>query len=268
METALSWLEPRDRWKGWEAVFGPSIVLLTCALSVLANSVWGRMIGDVACGWRLGYSPRGPAFGIWSIIYLWSFLSILFQFLTNMNHDRWYCADFGANVLIGVAWLACSLWIYFFSEADSRNVKDGLGWAAICLVTAAVCAVSAVIWEMSWRSQDAERILTVGVPYGIFAGWLSLAASLSTGVYVSSQSRAPDPCDDDLVQVREIESWEYWAPTGVAIAAACIAISLPDPMLMASVSWGALWMPPGVRVWVGSAASLGFVAAVVRVVLM
>lgn len=261
---------PKDHWKGWDHVFGPGAVLLGCGASVLANWVWGRMIGDVACSWRLAYSPRGPAFGIWSIIYLWTFLSILFQFLTNMAEDEWYCPDFGVNVLTAVAWVACSIWIWFFSLADSRNVRDGLGWAACCLVTAAGCMLAAVIWESSWTSQDSTRILTVGVPYSLFGGWLVLAASLSVGVFVASQQRPPDRCDDDgeLLEVRVPEQWERFTPVAVAFASGTIAASLPDPILAVPLCWGVFWFPTGARLLPGIIALAALIVAVVRVLLV
>lgn len=246
----MEWLEAmvaeRDQWAGWEHVFGPSAQLFGCGSSILANWIWGRMIGDVACGWRLAYSPDGPAFGIWGVIYIWTALSILFQFLTNMNDTTWYCAPFGANALMGGAWLACSLWIWFFSLADSKNVRDGLGWAALCLVTAAGCALSAVIWERSWAAETIElvRILTVGVPYALFAGWLTVAASLSVGVYVASETRDPDEnCEkEDELRILRAEGNDRYVPLVVAVAVFAVGVGLPDPVLFVPLGWGVFWM--------------------------
>ena len=214
---------------------------------MFANWMWGRMIGDVACGWRLSWSPRGPAFGIWGVIYTWTFASVLFQFLTNMNDDFWYCPPVGANVLMAVAWVACSLWIWFFSLADSKDVKDGLGWAAILLVVAACCALSAVVWERSWWSRESTRILTVGVPYSLFAGWLVLAASLSVGTFIASQRREPDYKCNDEDSLREIREYgnDRWIPLVLALAGAAFAAGLSDPIVCVSITWGLFWVPRG-----------------------
>lgn len=268
METALDWVtaEP-DRWAGWQGAVGPSVLLLGCGASVAANLIWGRMIGNVACGWRLAFSPRGPAFGIWSVIYTWTFASIVCQFLANMDPERWYCAEFGPNVLMCVAWLACALWIWFFGLADSRDVRDGLGWAACCLVTAATCALVAVVWEHSWRSGSVVRILAVGVPFSLFSGWITLASSLSVGVFLASETRPQDECGENgqLVQLRVPGSFESWAPTVLALAVTAFAVGIPDPILTVSVCWGTFWMPTGVRVLPLAVASVAFVASVVRV---
>ena len=267
MESLVSWVDDdRDRWKGWEQVFGPGLLLIGCGASVLANSVWGRMIGDVACGWRLAYSPRGPAFSIWGVIYLWTATSVLLQFLTNMDPETWYAPEFGVNVLMCVSWLACSLWIWFFSLADSKNIKDGLGWAACCLVTAAICALVAVAWERSWPPGNTVRILAVGVPFSLFSGWLCLAASLSVGVFLASQTRPPDACDDDgeLIEVREPNTPERWAPVGLAVSVAAFSIGLPDPVLALPLCWGTYWMDPSVRTGPGLVAVLAFTGASVR----
>lgn len=234
---------PRDSWMGWEAAIGPIVLLLGCASSVLANWVWGSMIGDVSCAWQLSYSPMGPAFGIWAVIYFWTFASVLFQLLSNMDLERWAYAEFGSNVLMFVAWVACSLWVRFFSLADSKNIKDGLGWAAICLVLAAVCALSAVVWEHSWRFGDTTRVLTIGVPFSLYTGWLLLAASLSVGIFLASRSRPPDECDEDReLKVVIAEGGEKWVPAILAASVAAFALGLPDPILPVPVLWGLYWV--------------------------
>lgn len=263
----MDWFDDeRDRWAGWEQVFGPSALVVTAGFSVLANVAWGRMIGDVACGWRLSYSPRGPAFSIWGVIYLWTFCSVLFQFLTNMNADMWYCPAFGVNVLVSVAWLACCAWIYFFSLADSSKVKDGLGWAAWLLVVAAMCAGAAVLWESSWLSKDATRILTVGVPLSLFGGWLALAASLSVGVFLASETRPPDcTADDDVVEVRTPTTAEAWAPIALGILISSAAVGVADPVYVLPFCWGSFFMSEEARMWPSIVGGLGLLATLVRV---
>jgi hypothetical protein len=267
METLSVWVDDdSDRWEGWENVFGPGLLLVGLGSSVLANSVWGRMIGDVACSWRLAFSPRGPAFSIWGVIYLWTAVSVLLQFLSNMDAETWYVPDFGVNVLMCVAWLVCSLWIWFFSLADSNNVKDGLGWAACCLVVAASCAVAAVCWERSWPTGNTERILAVGVPFSLFAGWLCLASSLSVGVFLASQTRPADSCGEDgrLIEVRDPGTVEMWAPVVLAVVVSAFSIGLPDPVLVLPLCWGTYWMDPSVRTGPGIVAIVALSVAGVR----
>lgn len=270
MEFLEAMVAERDHWKGWQHIFGPGAVLVCCGASVLANWVWGRMIGDVACSWRLSYSPAGPAFGIWLVIYPWMFASVLFQFLVNMDEDRWYCPEFGVNVLIAVSWLACSLWIWFFSLADSKNVKDGLGWAAAMLMIAAGCALTAISWERSWWFGNHVRILTVGVPYSLFAGWLVLAASLSIGTFIASQTRdADESCSYDGTDLREIRApgVEAWVPVVLAFIGLCFSLGLSDPIVSVSVLWGLSWARANVPTWIARAvATAAVVGASVLVV--
>lgn len=266
----MDWLDEPDSWRGWQEVLGPVLLLLACGSSVLTNVAWGRTIGDVSCGWKLGYSPDNKAITIWGPIYLLMFFSIVFQLLYQLDASRWSVASLEANALIAGAWGFCGLWTYFFTLADSRNLNDGLGLAALFLVMAAGCALTAVVVERSWQMTNWVQILTIGVPFSLLAGWLVLAASLSVGVAIAAEQRPPDSCGEDggFLEVREIEVWERVAPIFVATFVGILAIWLGDPVLLVPVAWGIFWMRNNVRTAPLALAVIVFVTASVRAGLM
>lgn len=263
----MDWvLNEPDSWRGWQTLLGPVLLLLAAGSSVLTNALWGRTIGNVSCGWQLGYSPKNEAFVIWVPIYFLTFITVLCQLLYQLDASRWSVASLEANALIAGAWACSSLWTYFFSLADSRNLNDGLGLAAVFLVLAAVCALAAVVVERSWQSAEWMQILTIGLPFSLFAGWLILAASLSVGVAIASDNRAPDKCGEDggFLELREIEVWERAAPVIVVLCVGVLAIWLGDLVLLLPVIWGVFFMNNDVRTAPMVLAVVAFVTAAVR----
>lgn len=262
----MDWLDEPDSWRGCQDVLGPVLLLLAASSSVLTNALWGKTIGDVSCGWKLGYSPGNEAFSIWGPIYLLMFCSVLCQLLYQLDASRWSVASLEANALIAGAWVFCGLWTYFFSLADSRNLNDGIGLAAVFLVVAAGCALTAVITERSWQMTNWVQILTVGLPFSLLAGWLVLAASLSVGVAIASDNRPPNSCgeDGDFLELRAVETWERVAPIVVAVFVGGLAIWLGDPVLVMPVAWGVAWMPVSVRTAPFVIAVIAFGCAAVR----
>ena len=167
-------IPPDDRWR---TVAGPVAVLGAFAVSMTLNATCGRDIGGVACAWRPSFSPDSRAFGIWTAIYIGMIVTLIIQALDGFGPVL-YAADTDTNSLIAFAWLMCGLWAIVFSNADSHDRRVALGLAACILVLATWAALSAVLIEASWRSDDYVRIFCVGVPYSLFAGWLCVASTL------------------------------------------------------------------------------------------
>lgn len=220
-----------------------------------------RMIGDVSCAWRVSYSPRGPAFGIWGVIYLWTFASIVLQLLHGYTAPT-YIGEPQSNYLIGGAWALTGVWGQTFGRGDDGDRPGFIGLAAFVLIASAMLALGAVGIEQSWRSQDVWRTLGVGVPYSLFAGWLTVAATVNVGIAVMAVTTPPDPrcrrdaygdrpydrlLESEAVDTRAASSW---VPLGVAVAVSIGSFLFPDPVLVLPALWGIYFMQRHLKNWI------------------
>ena len=74
--------------KVWWYPAAPAAALLGSVLTWAAGAVWGDNIGLGACSYRLPYSPYGPAFSIWSLIYLWSDVGCVLQLFPEWHTGK------------------------------------------------------------------------------------------------------------------------------------------------------------------------------------
>lgn len=256
---------------GMEVALGPWVLLSGFVFGVALNT--NRRIGNVACAWRLSYSPKAPAFGIWGVIYLWTVGSAVLQ-LAHGYLAPTYVGEPQANYLMGAAWIVVGAWGLTFGRGAEEDIPGFIGVAAFVLVSAAMLALGAVSIEQSWRSRDPWKIVGVGVPYSLFAGWLIVAAAANIGIAIKA---ATEPPDARCTRGRYRRQWEEdpidassgssWVPLGLAIAASVGAVLLPDPVLVLPVAW-AIWnMKRHLKNWVALAITVAAaIATVVEVV--
>tara|TARA_Y100000389_G_scaffold201265_4_gene243541 strand:- start:10195 stop:11112 length:918 start_codon:yes stop_codon:yes gene_type:complete len=259
---------------GFEVAISPFLSLTTFLLGILLN--YGRSIGSVACAWRVSYSPRGPAFGIWCVIYLWTIASFGGQVAHGYLAPT-YLATPSVNYLMAGAWAFVGAWGVTFGRGAKADQPGFIGLAAFMLVAASILALTAVAVEQSWRSGDPWRIVGVGMPYALFAGWLSVAASVNVGIAVVAATREPDPrCTrgryrsyNALVEEEQTSraARSSWVPLLVATFISGLAFLIPDPVLVVPAAWGIWFMRRSVKNWVAiEVLAITCVACVVEVV--
>lgn len=252
---AYKWImEDTNSFAGWESVGGPVVLLVGLGLSILGNWLYGGMIGDVSCRYRLSYSPKNGAFGIWGVIYPYMIASILFQFLYSYDSNSFYVARFWSNLLLFVAWTASGAWTFFFGVADSPNPEVGLGFAAFFLLLAAITALSAVFVEQGFRADASwTRILTVSIPFSLYAGWLIVAASINVGIFVTISLNSNDTialCERDPGNQAEplIPDPRGWVdaslPLVLAAVVSVLSITQFDFVLILPIIWAISFMKP------------------------
>jgi hypothetical protein len=239
---------------GFEVAFGPWWVLAGFVWGIVMNV--GRRIGDISCAWRLSYSPAGPAFGIWGVIYLWTFASIVLQ-LAHGYLAPTYIGEPQSNYLIGGAWALVGVWGRVFGVGADEDKPGTIGVAASVLAAATLLAVTAVAVEQSWRSGNVAKIVGVGVPYALFAGWLAVATVLNASIAYVAATTAPDTrCtrgrykDRLLTEPIESSAWSRYVPLSVAVAVSIVAFLMPDPVLVVPVLWGIYNMRRTLQNWV------------------
>jgi len=273
---AYKWvMEDSDSFAGWENVGGPVVLLIGLGLSVLGNWLYGGMIGDVSCRYRLSYSPRNGAFIIWSVVYPYMTASVFFQFLYSFDSNSFYVARFWSNLLLFVAWTASGAWTFFFGTGDSPNPEVGLGFATFFLLLAAITALSAVFVEQGFRADASwTRILTVSIPFSLYAGWLIVAASINVGIFVTISLNSTDTtalCERDPNSrseplIPDPRGWvEASLPLVLAVGVSIISITQLDFVLVLPVIWAIVFMKKRVIEYI--AIAVGCLSLAVSIVL-
>jgi hypothetical protein len=117
---------------------------------------------------RPSIQPAGYAFSIWGAIYLWLFLHAGFGLLKRAEVPEWDRVRWPLTVAvaIGAVWQAIAL--------------QSVIWGTVTIWMMAAGAIAAFL-----RADPvADRWLLSG-PTAIFAGWLSAASAVSTGVLIA-----------------------------------------------------------------------------------
>jgi hypothetical protein len=165
-------------------LIGPLAVLSACVHSAVSSGIWSRNIGETSCRWRTAYNPDGRAFGIWSVIYTGTLLSVALQLLDIIPTVGWW-----ASLLWSISWASCGVWVPLFDGEYPRALLS----AAVAISVAAVTAVAASWVESSvggsWScpaTGDEGPLLGSCVaatwPLSLLAGWLLAAATLNIGI--------------------------------------------------------------------------------------
>lgn len=117
---------------------------------------------------RPSIQPAGYAFSIWGVIYLWLFLHAVFGLLKRAEVPAWDRVRWPLTVAVGIGavWQAIAL--------------QSVIWGTVTIWMMAAGAIAAFL-----RADPvADRWLLSG-PTAIFAGWLSAASAVSTGVLIA-----------------------------------------------------------------------------------
>jgi hypothetical protein len=117
---------------------------------------------------RPSIQPAGYAFAIWSVIYLWLIAHAVFGLWKRADDPAWDVVRLPLTVavLVGAVWL---------SIAGSSAI-----WGTVTIWLMAGAAITAFL-----RAAPAVDRWMLSGPTAIFAGWLSAAAAVSTGVLIA-----------------------------------------------------------------------------------
>ena len=117
---------------------------------------------------RPSIQPAGYAFAIWSVIYLWLIAHAVFGLWKRADDPAWGAVRVPLTlaVLVGAVWL---------SIAGTSAI-----WGTITIWIMAGAAIAAFLRA----DPEVDRWMLSG-PTAIFAGWLSAASAVSTGVLIA-----------------------------------------------------------------------------------
>lgn len=231
------------------------------ALSLLLNIVFGKQIGNVACSWRISFSPDARAFRIWGVIYVWTLVSFVYQLSDAFAWLGWhaYASVPWVNLMAAGAWGFCGLWVIAFGQAAGTDAPGGLLLATAFIAAAAALALAATITERAWKYASADRLLVVGAPLSLFAGWLMTALAVGTGTTVLAWSGQPSACrgryDDERYSTftrsryEDSVSFASNVPVVLALAVSAGAFVVCDPVLPLPLIWGIYHMKGHLKNW-------------------
>jgi len=117
---------------------------------------------------RPSIQPAGYAFAIWSVIYLWLIAHAVYGLWKRAENPAWDAVRLPLAVAVGVG--AVWLWIAGVSAI----------WGTVTIWIMAAGAILAFL-----RADPAVDRWMLSGPTAIFAGWLSAASAVSTGVFIA-----------------------------------------------------------------------------------
>lgn len=257
---------PPDNYR---SIAGPMALIFGLGVAVLMSLTFGRQMGDVACAWRVSYSPGRRAYSIWGVIFAWLLASGVAQLCVKLDFPNTYAAETYNNALASLGLLAAGLWVVVFGYAREEEARASLVVSASFLLSGTWCALGACAQERSWRSMEWQRVVWVGVPFALFAGWMLVATALGLGVaYLLLAGYPPDyRCFSEGEDARDVV-WRSarperrsWTPLVLAVLVAAGAVLLPDPVLPVPLLWGIYNMDGHTKNYVAMVTLLAAIAA-------
>ena len=244
------------------AVAGPLALLFGLGVAILMSLTFGRQMGDVACAWRVSYSPGGRAFAIWGLIFVWMLASVIEQLMVALDFDHVYAAAAWNNMLAGFSLFLAGFWVIAFGYSRREDRRGGLVVSATFLLAGTWCALGAAVQEFSWRGLDPLRIIAVGVPFSLLAGWMTVATALGLATAWVALRYPPDyRCFRETRSYNmfwaedptDASGFASWVPLSLSALTAGAALAVPDPVLPLPVAWAIYHMRGHVKNYIGLA---------------
>lgn len=117
---------------------------------------------------RPAIQPAGYAFSIWSVIYLWLIAHAVFGVWKRAESQAWNAVRWPLTVAVGIG----AVWLWIAGQSAI--------WGTVTIWLMA----GGAIWAFLRADPDTDRWMLSG-PTAIFAGWLSAASAVSTGVLIA-----------------------------------------------------------------------------------
>jgi len=117
---------------------------------------------------RAAIQPAGYAFAIWSVIYLWLVLHAGFGLWKRADDPAWAMVRLPLTVAVAIG----AVWLWIANQSPV--------WGTVTIWIMAGAAILAFL-----RADPAVDRWLLSAPAAIFAGWLSAAAGVSTGILIT-----------------------------------------------------------------------------------
>lgn len=117
---------------------------------------------------RPSIQPAGYAFAIWSVIYLWLIFHAVFGLWKRADDPAWNAVRGPLSVAVAVG----AVWLWIAGQSAI--------WGTVTIWVMASGAIAAFL-----RADPGVDRWMLSGPTSIFAGWLSAASAVSTGVLIA-----------------------------------------------------------------------------------
>ena len=202
-------------------------------------------------------APAGPAFSIWSAIYLGLAAYTVWQWLpdqaTDTRHQRigWLAA---ASMLLNAAWLLVT--------------QQGWIWVSVLVIAALAVVLGVLVRRLTERPSYglAEAVIVDGT-FGAYLGWVCVATCANVAAALVSSGVDPGKPASELAAVAVLA-----VAAGVAVL---LARRLGGRYAVAlAIAWGLLWIAVGratdeprssLTAWAAIAAAVVAVGSAVQV---
>lgn len=157
------------------SLLGPLI-----GFGLIGSDVSNTSGGDLASNATL-VAPGGPAFSIWSVIYLGLFVYTIWQWLPSRTVDAraratgWLVA---ASMLLNALWLVVT--------------QEGLIWLSVGVIIGLLAVLVALVVRLTRvpaRQGFAEALIVDGT-FGLYLGWVSVATAANIAAALASSGVA------------------------------------------------------------------------------
>ncbi len=222
MTTPHSWIVER---------IAVTVAMIGCLVAVLIGTGLIGTSVDRSAGGALAadatlIAPAGPAFGIWTVIYLGLVGYTIWQWRATslrVGRTRWPAvASIGLN----------GLWLLV--------VQAGWLWASVVVIAALLVVLGLLVRRLTDAERASgwvERVLLDGT-FGLYLGWVAVATCANITAYLSAVGvRLPSPAADVAAVVLIV------AVAGVAV---WLAARLGGRWAVAAaMAWGLGWIAVG-----------------------
>lgn len=235
---------------------GVTAAAVFCAVGTLIGTgVLGTEVADSAGGALAAdatlLAPAGPAFSIWSVIYLGLAAFTVWQWLPGragdprMRRIGWLAA---ASMVLNAVWLLVTQ-------------RDWI-WVSVLVILALVAVLAALMSRLVQSSASTllERIV-VDATFGLYLGWVCVATCANIAAAFVSSGVTPSAGVADLLAVLVLIAV---AGLGVALAArlhARWAVAL-------AAAWGLAWIAVGRLLDAPESTITGIAAAIAAIVVL
>ncbi|MFA4841531.1 MAG: TspO/MBR family protein [Agrococcus sp.] len=239
-----------DRIRPWAVLIALPV---TIAAAALGSGLFGGMEVEASSSGALSDSatplaPYGPAFSIWSLIYLGLAAYAVWQVLPAQRHDRrqraigWLAV---ASLVLNAAWILCA--------------QAGLLPLTVVVILL-LLAVLLAIFEQLRRLRPGSLVETAVVDgtFGLYLGWVSVATVANIAAWLADAGVRPAAFEVPTILVLLL----------VAVVAALLALRGRGRIAPAlAIVWGVAWIGVGRAIGDPASATVAVAAALVCVLI-
>lgn len=196
-------------------------------------------------------APMGPAFSIWSVIYLGLAAYVVWQWLPSTARSRWAART---RIPAGVAIALNGIWLLV--------VQADLVWLSVVVIVGIAVSLGLVLRNTADLPHEGWGAdLTVSATHGLYLGWICVATCANVALFLVDLGVPETGTTSELITaavIAVVVALAGWllARTGQRVFAGGLA---------AAVAWGLAWVAAGRLTGEPESTTVGLAAAVAAV---